>query len=104
PEWAIRALGPVPDEPLNRLAWQRKAASIGAYRELSGFDPPVEPSGPEPMSADPDRRAAWYEAFACLGPADGPDVRSLPDGTLHLMRDSSPTETPWGPPHVTTCL
>jgi hypothetical protein len=104
PAWATRALGPVPDEPLNRLAWQRKAASIGAYRELSGFDHPVEAIGPEPISDDPDRRAAWYEAFACLGPADGPDVRALPDGTLHLMRDSYRTETAWAPRYVTTAL
>ncbi|HEV8526296.1 MAG TPA: MobF family relaxase [Actinomycetes bacterium] len=104
PEWAIRALGPVPDEPLNRLAWQRKAASIGAYRELSGFDHPIEAIGPEPVSDDPDRRAAWYEAFACLGPADGPDVRSLTDGTLHLMRDSYRTETAWAPRYVTSAL
>jgi hypothetical protein len=104
PKWAIPALGPVPDEPLSRLAWQRKAASIGAYRELSGFDHPVEAIGPEPVSDDPDRRAAWYEAFGCLGPADGVDVRSLPDGTLHLMRDSYRTETAWAPRYVTTAL
>jgi hypothetical protein len=89
---------------LSRLAWQRKAASIGAYRELSGFDHPVEAIGPEPVSDDPDRRAAWYEAFGCLGPADGVDVRSLPDGTLHLMRDSYRTETAWAPRYVTTAL
>jgi hypothetical protein len=104
PEWAIRALGPVPDEPLSRLAWQHKAASIGAYRELSGLDHPTEAIGPEPVSDDPDRRAAWYEAFAYLAPADGADVRSLPDGTLHLMRESYRTETAWAPRYVTNAL
>jgi hypothetical protein len=104
PEWAIRALGPVPDEPLSRLAWQRKAASIGAYRELSGFDHPVDAIGPEPVSDDPDSRAAWYEAFGCLGPVGEVDVRALPDGTLHLMRESYRTETAWAPRYVTTAL
>jgi hypothetical protein len=104
PQWAIRALGPVPDEPLSRLAWQRKAASIGAYRELSGFDHPVEAIGPEPASDDPDRRAAWYEAFGCLGPVGGMDVRPLPDGTLHLMRESYRIETAWAPRYVTSAL
>jgi conjugative relaxase-like TrwC/TraI family protein len=104
PEWAIRALGPAPYEPLDRLAWQRKAASIGAYRELSGFDHPVEAIGPEPVSDDPDRRAAWYEAFGCLGPVGGVDVRALPDGTLHLMRESYRAETAWAPRYVTTAL
>jgi hypothetical protein len=99
-----RALGPVPDEPLSRLAWPHEAASIGAYRELSGFDHPAQPIGPEPVNDDPDRRAAWYEAFACLGPVDGVDVRALPDGTLHLMRESYRTETEWAPRYVTAAL
>jgi hypothetical protein len=28
--WAVAALGPVPGEQPGRLAWQRRAASIGA--------------------------------------------------------------------------
>jgi hypothetical protein len=86
------------------LGWQRRAASIGAYRELSGFDHPVEAIGPEPISDDPDRRAAWYEAFAFLSPAHSVDVRGLPDGTLHLMRESYRTETAWAPRYVTAAL
>ena len=35
----------------------------------------------------PDQRAAWHEAFAVLGPADGPDVRAMADGQLWLTRD-----------------
>ena len=48
PQWALQALGPVPADPLDRLAWQRKASSIGAYRELSAFSHPAEAIGPEP--------------------------------------------------------
>jgi hypothetical protein len=98
--WAVTALGPVPDHPLDRLEWQRRAASIGAYRELSGHDHPTEPIGPEPIAADPDKRAAWHEAFAALGPVDGPDVRGLPDGTLLHLRDTYPVETAWAPKWV----
>jgi len=29
--WAGNTLGPVPEHPLNRLDWQQRAASIGAY-------------------------------------------------------------------------
>jgi hypothetical protein len=36
PPWALTALGPVPEDPLDRLDWQRRAASVGAWRELSG--------------------------------------------------------------------
>jgi len=97
PPWAVTTLGPVPDHPLNRLDWQRRASSIGAYRELSGHSEPADPIGPEPATAAPDIRAAWHEALAALGPADGPDVRGMPDGRLLHLRDTYPIETAWAP-------
>ena len=100
PPWAINALGPVPGHPLDRLDWQRRASSIGAWRELSGYDHPADPIGPEPVAAAPDMRAAWHEALAALGPADGPDVRGMPDGTLLHLRDTYPIETAWAPKWV----
>jgi hypothetical protein len=54
--WAVAALGPVPGHPLDRLDWQRRAASIGAWRELSGHDDPADPIGPEPVAADAELR------------------------------------------------
>ena len=98
--WAVGALGMVPDDPVTRLEWQHRAASIGAYRELSGHDNPHDPLGPEPAAGAPDLRAAWHGALAALGPADGPDVRGLPDGRLLHLRDTYPTETAWAPPWV----
>jgi len=95
--WAVDALGPVPDDPLDRLDWQRRASSIGAYRELSGYNHPAEAIGPEPVTSTPDIRAAWHEALATLGPFDGPDVRGMPDGTLLHLRDTYPIETAWAP-------
>ena len=95
--WAVNALGPVPGHPLDRLDWQRRASSIGAWRELAGYDHPADPIGPEPVAAAPDMRAAWHEALAALGPADGPDVRGMPDGTLLHLRDTYPLETAWAP-------
>jgi hypothetical protein len=43
--WAITALGPVPSHPIDRLEWQKRASSIGAWRELSGYDYPADPIG-----------------------------------------------------------
>ncbi len=44
---AVTALGPVPDDPQDRAEWQKRAASIGAWRELSGHRDPADPIGPE---------------------------------------------------------
>jgi AAA domain len=98
--WAVTALGPVPAEPADRRAWQQRASSIGAYRELSGYDHPADPIGPAPANAAPETRAAWHEAAAALGPVDGPDVRGMPDGRLLHLRDTYPIETAWGPRYV----
>jgi conjugative relaxase-like TrwC/TraI family protein len=98
--WAVNALGSVPEHPRARVDWQKRAASIGAWRELSGYQHPTEPIGPEPAAAAPDPRAAWHEALAVLGPAGGPDVRGMPDGTLLHLRDTYPVETAWAPQYV----
>jgi hypothetical protein len=98
--WAVAALGPVPADLPDRLRWQQRASAIGAYRELHGYDHPADPIGPEPAGDTPDKRAAWYEALAALGPVTGPDVRGLPDGSLLHLRETYPVETAWAPPWV----
>jgi hypothetical protein len=100
PAWAITALGPIPGDPAARRNWENKAASISAYREMYGHDHPDDPIGPEPSQQAPDQRAAWYQAFTALTPADRPDVRTMPDGRLWLIRDTYAAETAWAPPHA----
>ena len=100
PAWVVNALGPVPVDPATRGAWHAKAAWIAAYRETYGYGHPEDPIGPEPSHQTPDRRAAWHQAFAALRPADGPDVRAMPDGRLWLLRDTYAAETAWAPPYV----
>jgi hypothetical protein len=97
PPWATAALGPVPAYPLDRLQWQKRAAAIGAWRELSGHSDHADPIGPEPVAAAPDARATWHEALTALGPAGGPIVRGMPDGALLHLRDTYPVETAWAP-------
>jgi len=90
----------VPADPTDRWAWQQRASSIGAYRELSGYDHPADPIGSEPAAAAPETRAAWSEAATALGAVDGPDVRRMPDGRLLHLRDTYPVETAWVPRYV----
>ena len=84
PEWAVRALGRVPEDPGQRLDWQQRAGPIG----------------PEPAGSSPGQRAAWHAAFAALTRTDTVDVRALPEASLWHMRDSYKAETEWAPPHV----
>jgi len=100
PVWAVKALGRIPTDPDRRQEWESKAASMGAYREMYGYRHPTDPIGPEPSHDSPDQRADWHEAFQALGPADGPDVRAMPDGRLCLIRDTYTAETQWAPQHV----
>ena len=98
--WAVSALGPVPQDQTARAKWEVRAASVGAYRELSGYSDPGDPIGPEPAAGSPDRRAAWHEALRALGPAAGPDVHRMPDGLLLHLRATYPLETAWAPAWV----
>jgi len=97
PPWAAGALGSVPADPTARLEWQRRAASVGAYRELSGYASPTDPVGPEPVTGSPELRAAWHEAAAALGRTGSADVRSMTDGQLIHLRETYPLETAWAP-------
>jgi hypothetical protein len=100
PPWATRALGEVPAEPAKRAEWQERAAAIGAYRELYGYEAPADPIGPEPGRTSPEARADWHTAFAALGRVDGIDLRGLSDPQLWLRRAAYERETAWAPQHV----
>jgi AAA domain len=55
------------------------------YTERTGPPAPATPPAPP---------------LAALGPADGPDVRGMPDGQLLHLRDTYPIETAWAPRYV----
>ena len=100
PEWAVSALGDVPEEPEARAEWEHKAGQVAKYRERY-WDDSREPIGPEPTTASPEKRQAWHAAAGALGrPADGPDLQHRDDGVLWLMRDTYEAETQWAPRFV----
>jgi hypothetical protein len=100
PTWAVKALGPVPEDPAARERWQERAGAVGAYRELFGHDDERQPIGPEPIADHPDKRALWHEAWLALGPAGETDLRGRADGSLWLIRDQYQAETAWAPKQV----
>jgi conjugative relaxase-like TrwC/TraI family protein len=104
PAWAVTALGRVPSHPLDRLTWEQRAAHVGAYRELYGWDHDTEPIGPEPAGDSPEKRAAWHAAYTAMTRTDQARMSAYPDGTLHRMRATYEAETAWAPPHATAEL
>ena len=92
--WAINALGPVPEDPVDRLDWQQRAASIGAWRELSGYDHPTDSIGPEPTAAAPDKRAAWYEPWPTSAPSTGPTSAACPTAGCCTCATPTPSRPP----------
>jgi hypothetical protein len=100
PLWATRALGDLPADPAKRAEWQARAATVGAYRELYGYENPADPIGPEPGRTSPEARADWHTAFAALGKVDGIDLRGLTEDQLWLRRAGYERETAWAPRHV----
>jgi hypothetical protein len=99
--WAVNALGPVPDHPVDRFEWQRRASSIGA---LPGavWPPPSSHRADRTRthSGRPGQTGRLARGLRPLGPVEGPDARGLPDGTLLHLRDTYPIETAWAPKWV----
>jgi conjugative relaxase-like TrwC/TraI family protein len=100
PLWAVRSLGPVPGDPVDRADWERRGGVVAAYREKYGYEHPGDPIGPEPAKTSPEARAAWHGALTALGRVDGIDLRGCTDGDLCLRRSTYERETAWAPPHV----
>jgi hypothetical protein len=100
PLWATQALGDLPGQPEARADWERRAALLGAYREMFGYDHPGQAIGPEPAATSPEARAEWHTAFTALAQVDGIDVRNLTDGQLLARRRAYETETSWAPKYV----
>ncbi|MBV9650144.1 MAG: relaxase domain-containing protein [Pseudonocardiales bacterium] len=101
PQWAIEALGPVPEDPVERLEWEDKAGAAGVARELLGHDDPTDALGAAPPANLPDKHAMWYAGHAALGlPDAGPDDRAASDGQLFARIAAYERELNWAPAYV----
>jgi AAA domain len=97
PAWA-HGLGPVPEHPVDRAAWELQAGRIAAYREMWGYTHPTEPIGARPGQHSPEARASWQAATEALGRQPG-DLTAHSDGQLWAWRSAFAREMEWAPPY-----
>ena len=95
PAWA-HALGPVPEHPLDRAAWEHKAGQVAAYREMWGWTHPSEPIGPRPGPQSPEACGSWQAAAEALDQQPG-DLSGHSDGQLWAWRSAFAREMAWAP-------
>ena len=101
PVWALRYLGEVPADPIERAEWVQRAGTAAAYREERGYTDEVEAIGPAPERGSPEQRASWHVAFTSLRmPEEGREVAEAADGELWTRRAAYARETAWAPPYV----
>ena len=100
PVWAIRCLGPMPEDDEGKAAWTLRAQKIESFRQRWGVGNDIEVIGHEPSPNNPEMRQEWFAAHLAVTNADEVDLKSLPDRSLWHMRNSYKDETGWAPPHV----
>ena len=101
PVWALRYLGEVPDDLVQRAEWARRAGLAAAYREERGYAHETDAIGRAPGRASPEQRASWHAAYTALHlPDQHLEAATMTDGELWARRDAYARETAWAPPYV----
>ncbi|SNR29156.1 conjugative relaxase domain-containing protein, TrwC/TraI family [Haloechinothrix alba] len=101
PQWAIEALGPVPDDPSEAGDWVTRAGAVAAHRELTGHDDPAEPIGTPPRAGQVEAYASWRCAWRALGrPESQRDELEMSDGQLRMRVRAAQREAAWAPRYV----
>lgn len=101
PEWAVRHLGPVPEDALERAEWARRAGTVEQYRELYAIDAPNTAIGRLPAKGAIEQRAAWEAAHVALGRTEEQNtLAKTSDAALREMVARYEREQSWAPAHV----
>jgi conjugative relaxase-like TrwC/TraI family protein len=101
PQWAIEALGPVPEDGQQRRGWIDRAGAVAAHRELTGHDDPATAIGPAPKAGQAEAHASWRAAWHALGrPEADRDEAEMSDGQLLTRIRAYQREQAWAPPYV----
>jgi conjugative relaxase-like TrwC/TraI family protein len=101
PQWAREALGPVPDDALERAEWEHKAGWAASYREWAGLTDDADALGAAPPAGLGEKHAVWQTAHAALGLIDvTPDEEKRSDGQLRNRVAAWARELNWAPRYV----
>ena len=101
PQWAIEALGPVPDDKAERDDWQDKAGAVAAHRELTGHDDPTDALGPAPKAGQVEEYASWRSAWRALGRPEADRAEAeMSNGQLRIRVRAYEREKTWAPAYV----
>jgi len=103
PEWATRALGPVPEltDTADRADWEHRAGIVAAHREAVGFDHPTQALDRMPAILTTERRASFVQAWEVLGqPETGLSEADMSDGQLRNRITAWQREQEWAPPYA----
>lgn len=107
PEWAVRALGPVPvldgteQAAADRADWEHRAGLVAAHRETVADTHPTRALDRMPGLVATERRAGYAAAWHALGrPDDALAEATMSEGRLRVRIQAWEREKAWEPPHV----
>jgi conjugative relaxase-like TrwC/TraI family protein len=98
PEWAVKALGPVPEDVVARQEWESRAAWAAAHREANEHEDALDPLGPVPAAGLVEKHALWRTAHVALALPDRmPEEAQMSDGALRNRVAAYDRERVWAP-------
>ena len=103
PEWAVRALGPVPapTDVADRADWEHRAGLVAAHRETVADTHPTRALDRMPGLTTTERRPGYTAAWNALGrPEHNLDEAAMTDGRLRVRIQAWDREQAWQPPYV----
>jgi len=68
PEWAIKHVGPVPEDAYERAAWEERVGWVAGWRELVDHNDPIVPLGAAPRYDNHTHATVWRVAHEALDP------------------------------------
>ena len=101
PAWALDALGPVPEDVVERQEWEHRAGWAAAWRELAGHTDEHDPLGAAPPRGQVEKAALFRAAHEALRLLDaGHEEAGMTDGRLRMRVHALKQEEAWARRHV----